>query len=800
MKNAALIIVVLFQSIICYGQDCSKEFTGKILDFHDGVPLNNATITFNNTTIKSDKQGNFKITGLCPISYAFTISHPDCNSQVVTVDISEVTNKVIYLEHHYSDLEEVTLETTNEIRDTNSQTEDQLSKSDLEKYSSLTLGDALKEISGVTSLSSGNTIVKPVIQGLHSSRIIIMNNGVRQEDQEWGEEHAPNLDINAFNKIRVIKGSGALQYGGNAIGGVVVAENKLTSLKDTVFGRTQIAASSNGRGGGASASINLGFNKGWSSKFQTSIKRFGDSEAPDYILSNTGVSEQNFSAGLGYTGFTGGLELYYSFFNATQGILRASHLGNRGDYARAVNSPVPLIINPFTYDINAPKQETQHHLAKIKGYKRFKNLGKLTAQYSFQYNNRKEFDIRRGDDRDKPSLDLDLFTNALESSFLFDANARFKKTVGFQLTFQENIPDPETGIKRLIPDYKRVQAGLFAIATYDLKDNITLDAGIRYDFVNIDAKKFYDKDFWEDRGYDTEFNDLIIADEGDQWLTNPVLDFHSFAISGGLNFSYKDQDKFLINLSLANRAPNPVELFSDGLHHSAAIIEIGDLRTKQENALKLSLSNESHKLLGNDYITISPYVNFINNYIFLEPSGSVELTTRGDFPRWEYRQTDAILWGVDINYGVDLTENVGFNTGFSYIYGQDIENNEPIINMPAPSFRSELIFDQELWNLKLVNTTVLQQNRFPDNNFTDDFIEDGAIQTVFVDVSTPPKGYTLFDLAGTYKFSLWNTEDLSLGLTITNIFNTSYRDYLNRQRFFADNIGRNFTLNFNFKF
>ena len=98
MKNAALIIVVLLTGINSFSQDCSKVLTGKIIDFHDGVPLEDATITYNNITVNSDAQGNFKITGLCPVSYAFTIAHPDCNSQVVTINMDEVTTKNFYLE------------------------------------------------------------------------------------------------------------------------------------------------------------------------------------------------------------------------------------------------------------------------------------------------------------------------------------------------------------------------------------------------------------------------------------------------------------------------------------------------------------------------------------------------------------------------------------------------------------------------------------------------------------------------------------------------------------------------------
>lgn len=799
MKRNTLCIVFLLAVNHLFAQDCSKTLSGRVIDFHDGVSLEGATITFNSTTIKTDSNGMYKITGLCATSYAFTISHEDCNSQVVTININEVSDKDFYLEHHFTNLEEVDVASSSKKKTTNSQTEDRLSRKQLDQYSNLSIGDALQEISGVNSLTSGNTIVKPVIQGLHSSRIIMINNGVRQEDQEWGEEHSPNLDINAFNELKVIKGAGALQYGGNAIGGVIIAENKLTTLQDTIFGKGQLAISSNGRGGGLNSALNLGFKEGWGAKFQGTLKYFGDSEAPDYVLSNTGHREQSFSTGFGYTSFAQGFEGYYSFYNATQGILRASHIGNVGDLVRAINSNEPLIINDFTYDINAPKQETQHHLVKLKAYKRFQNLGRLNMQYSFQYNNRKEFDIRRGDDRDKASLDLELLTHGLDGNFLFDSNDNFKKNIGFQYSYQVNTPNPETGIRRLIPDYKKTTAGIYAITEFKITEKLIADAGARYDFVNINAKKFYRKEFWDERGYNNEFSDLIIEDEGDQWLTNPDFDYSSISVSAGINYAYGTQNSLLFNVSYANRAPNPVELFSDGLHHSAAIIELGDLRFDQEKALKFSLSSTHQDLFGIGSLTISPYLSSIRDFILLEPTG-LEFTIRGSFPVWEYMQTNALLYGVDIDYGVAITDHLRFNTAFSYIYGQDIEADEPLINMPAPNFRSELIYEKENWNLKFRNNTVLEQTRFPNNNFLTDFIENGVEQTALVDVSTPPPSYSVFDISGAYIFGIWNPKDLTLGMSITNLFDTNYRDYLNRQRYYADNVGRNFTLNINFKF
>jgi len=143
------------------------------------------------------------------------------------------------------------------------------------------------------------------------------------------------------------------------------------------------------------------------------LKRFGDFEAPDYVLSNTGTFERNASLHVGLNRFDYGIEAYYSIFKNEIGILRASHLGSAQDQIRAINSDRPLIINDFTYDINAPKQDVTHHLARIKGFKKFDDFGKLSLQYDFQRNNRLEFDIRRGADKNDASVDLQLDTHTL---------------------------------------------------------------------------------------------------------------------------------------------------------------------------------------------------------------------------------------------------------------------------------------------------------------------------------------------------------------------------------------------------
>ena len=315
----------------------------------------------------------------------------------------------------------------------------------------------------------------------------------------------------------------------------------------------------------------------------------------------------------------------------------------------------------------------------------------------------------------------------------------------------------------------------------------------------MDAKKFYLKNFWEERGYDEDFNDLIIVDEGTQWLTNPKFDFHSVSASAGINYMYGDHNSLLANVSIANRAPNAVELFSDGLHHSAAIIELGDLSFGQETSLKFSLSSSHINFLGLGDFAVSPYISRINNFIYLEPAG-VDLTVRGAFPVWEYIQTDALLYGVDFDYKKEIFESFTFNTGISYIYGQDTEADEPLISIPATNFRSSLTYQKNKWNVTLSNTSVLKQERFPDNDFGVNIIRDNTLVTEIVPISETPAAYSIFDVSCTYDLDLHHNKNLAIGLAVTNMFDRSYRDYLNRQRFYADNVGRNISLNINLNF
>lgn len=788
----ALVLIAIFQLPLA-GQQCKATLSGRVMDFHDQTPLVGATVYVisQEKAVITDFEGRYKMDGLCEGNFEIELSHPQCSTLLYTIRIASDTRRDFEMEHHLEELQEV--QVIGELLPDNTSTaqERKLSTATLEAYSAGSLGDALREISGVSSLSTGSNIVKPSINGLSGSRVLMLNDGVRMQDMEWGDEHAPNIDINSADQVSVIKGASALKYAGDAIGGVVVIERERIAVGDSLYGKTLLSMMSNGRGGVMSSELTKTYKSGWYLNGQASYKRFGDREAPDYILSNTGMQEIGLSVHTGKRLLNQGWDIDYSYYRADIAILRASHIGNVDDLIESINSGEPSVIEPFTYELGVPRQEVAHHLGKLNYYLRLKGVGKWTVQYDFQNNHRFEYDVRVGSDRDKPAIDLELTTHTLMSDFSWDALNNLRVQAGILGRFQDNFANPNTGVRRLIPDYQKYEIGGFLISEYRYTESWLFEVGLRYDFSRIDAKKFYQVSRWEERGYDEDFPEFVINDLGSVLLTNPVFDYNNFSATAGVRLELDPQSRVRANYALGQRPPNPAELFSDGLHHSAARIELGDLRIGSETSQRISLSyTREGKRWG---MTLEPYLNFIDDFILLEPTG-VEFTIRGAFPTWGFRQTNARLMGFDVSGYYQWNDHWESRHQFSLTKGKDLQQDLGLINMPAPITRNSLVFTKPSWNtfeISLESTYVFRQNEYPPNIFVFSPTEQ---ENVELKINTPPGAYHLLGLRAGMEFNLSETLALSTGLKVENLLNTSYREYLNRNRYFADDLGRNIIL------
>ena len=794
MRNFAF-LTLLFSSITLLSQNCNNSLSGLVTDIHDGQLLTGVTLIVAETgqAVQTNLDGTYSFTNLCNATYYIQVSHPYCLTKGFTVKVSGDTKKSFKLEHHLEELNQITIEGKAYADKSKTLLEHTINKDELERFSSGSVGDALKSLSGVSALNSGSTVVKPLIHGLHSSRVAIINNGVRMEDQEWGAEHAPNIDINSVSNLSVIKGAGALQYSGDAVGGVIIAETSKVPVKDSLYGKSLMTTTTNGRGFSLSSKLTKSYKNGWYTTLQGTLKRFGDFEAPGYVLSNTGMDERNGSIKVGFNRFDYGFEGYYSHFKNEIGILSASHLGGAKDQVRAISSDKPLIIKDFTYAIKAPSQDVTHHLATVKGFKRFENFGKLNFQYDFQRNNRLEFDIKRGDDKDKPASDLELVTHTI----LVDIESRLSDQIllksGLMTKYQHNFANPSTGVRRLIPDYEMYDSGLYFIIDYQLNDHLLLEAGGRYDYSHMDVFKFYKTSFWDSRNYNQRFSEIVVEDLGTQILTNPQPKFNNGSGTLGATYTFGEDYKLFFNYSVASRAPNPSELFSEGLHHSASRIEQGDLSFKSEIAHKVALTLQSDS--DQFSFNINPYINTISDFIVNEPT-EIRQTLRGNFQVWEYRQTNAQLLGVDVDASYTFAENYRINSQFSLVKGYDRTLNTPLIGMPPVNISNEIVYQNSSFNsirLALQSSYNFKQNNYPNTNFEVYIPETETLQEV--DVSSTPEAYHLLDFSSSIDINLNQASKLTVGLRITNVLNTSYRNYLNRLRYYADDLGRNFLLN-----
>ncbi|MDX1314480.1 MAG: TonB-dependent receptor [Eudoraea sp.] len=793
MKLKIVSIVLLLIPAMIFAQECNYVFKGRVVDFHDKTPLAEASIFINQIgrSTVTDTQGNFVFRGLCEGTYQIQAAHSECQTLFLEVSISGDTFEEILLEHHRLELEEVQVIGSTLLSKTNTAQEAFLQKEELERFSGASLGDALKSIAGVSSLNTGANIVKPAIHGLNGSRVLIFNDGVRMQDMEWGDEHAPNVDVNSANSVTVIKGAGALKYGGDAIGGVILMEQMNVPVKDSLYGSTLLTGMSNGRGGSITSQLNRIYDNGYYLKGQGSFKLLGDREAPDYILSNTGIRETGLSLQGGLKKIEWGWDARYAYYNAEISILRASHIGNVDDLIRSINSGQPEIIRPFTYDLQNPRQEVTHHLGKVRFYKRFRGLGRLNLQYDYQNNRRFEYDVRRGERDNTPSIDLELQTHTLTSDFTLDAKEAYELQFGLLGRYQDNFANPDTGVRRLIPDYEKYDLGAYITGEYRIGNSWTLEGGARYDFNRIDAQKFYRVSRWEERGYDQDFADLIVEDLGTQYLTNPVFDYHNISASAGIAYASDSGYNMRFNYALSQRAPNPSELFSDGLHHSAARIELGDLRIGKETSHKFSLTSE--RAFDNWGYTVEPYANFIQDFILLEPTG-VEFTLRGAFPVWSFRQTDARMLGIDLSAYFTPAEHWRTDHAFSLVKGLDTENDIPLINIPAAQFKNQITFVQPEWHdfeVSLESQYVFRQNETPEDIIV---FSPEQQQDVILEINTPPEAYHVMNFSSAMSFPMGGRTELTANLSVNNLLNTSFRDYLNRQRFFADDLGRNIIL------
>ena len=747
-------------------QQCNLTLRGKIIHLENGEPIEAASILImeNRSGAVSDPNGNFVIRDLCPGTYTIKVQYLGHKEILQTLQLTGNTlNQTFRMEEESLDLSGVEVHGHREAVQTTTAVTSLYGEMLLEARGE-SLGESLKRIAGVTTFSTGNTIAKPVIHGMHSNRIMILNNGVRLEGQQWGAEHAPEIDPFLADEITIIKGAETVRFGPEAMGGVILVNPPSLPTSKRHLTQLHLIGGTNGQMGNISASHEGGSDKikGLGYRIQASAKRAGNIQSPNYFQANTGMAEYNFSTSLGYSSGNLGVETYYSFFNTEIGILRDAHTGNLSDLQEIIQNGEPFTKPDFTYEINNPKQVVSHHLAKLKAHYHLNPSWKLNFQYGFQLNNRQEFDRRRGDLNARPSLDLELFTNTFDLFLDHNLQPNWSGTFGFNLIQQANSNIPGTGVTPLIPNYDMLNGGVYWMEKY-LKGPLELEAGIRYDYRKVDAARYVGND-----------------------LQEASLDYQNFsAFLGGL-YHLSPYFSFSSNLGSAWRPPNVNELFSQGLHHGAAAVEIGDQNLLSEKSLKWvnGLEFEKDKIL----IELTGYVNQIQDYIYLNPTGETYVSLRGTFNVYEYLQANALFYGLDLSGSYTFSDQVNAYAKGSLIRAKNTEENNYFPFIPSDRIDWGLSYtfgkkgNPNSHQFTFSNLLVAKQKREPD-----------------FDLAPSPPAYALVNLGYRKKLQIAKNQ-LSVSVQVNNLLNTEYKEYMNRFRYFTDDMGRNILIKLNYQF
>lgn len=719
-------------------------------------------ITEFNTGATSDENGNFLIKGLCPGIYNISIQYLGHKEIKETIDLTSGTfNKTFRMQEESLELPGVEIHGHREAIQTTTSVSSLYGEALLESRGE-NLGESLKRIAGVTTFSTGNSISKPLIHGMHSNRIMILNNGIRLEGQQWGAEHAPEIDPFIADEITVIKGAETVRFGPEAMGGVIMVTPAALPTKKESLTNIHLLGGTNGQMGNISATHSSGSDKikGLGYRVQGSAKRTGNIQSPDYYQGNTGLSEYSASAAVGYSSPKLGIEGYYSLFNTTLGILRDSHTGNLSDLEKIIANGRPFSDPGFTYEITNPKQVVTHHLAKLKSHYHLSESWKLNFQYGFQFNNRQEYDRRRGDLNDRPSLDLELYTNTFDLFADHTHKNEFSGTWGINFIQQANSNIPGTGVTPLIPNYDMLNAGIYMMEKYS-KGPLELETGLRFDIRSINTARYVQSELQE-------------AD----------LNYQNFSAFLGGIYQLNPRVTFSSNLGSAWRAPNVNELFSQGLHHGAAAVEIGDPDLNSEKSFKWV--NEIAYDGKNTRWELTAYTNQIQDYIYLNPTGETYVSLRGTFNVYEYLQANAFFYGFDLSGSYEFTDKISAYAKGSIIRAKNTEADNYFPFIPSDRMDWGIAFEfgkkQQTNKLTLSNMLVARQNREPD-----------------FDLAPAPPGYALINLGYQRQFLIGN-DKLNLGIQIQNLLNSSYKEYMNRFRYFTDDIGRNILLKINYQF
>ncbi len=757
MVGALLLAAVPGASLQATQRPVARTLRGVVVDLSTGAEIFKARIEIDDRRqLLTDVHGQFAVSDLTAAAHVVRVSAIGYQPVVDTIDL-RAGDRTVRIRLRPTTVELAALEATADVNQSpTTQAVTHLDADRLAQHRGQTLGESLQDAPGVTVIQYGPSIAKPVVRGLHSARVQVMNGDVPQEGQQWGTEHAPEIDGFQAHEVEVIRGAAGILYGSNAIGGVVRVLPPPLPTEPGLAGELQVNGFSNNRQGAVSLELeNAGLdlpllgNVSW--RLQGTLRGAGDASTPHYYLPNTGFTEANWTADAGMSRSWGSSRVSFSHFGTHLGMYRGAHVGTVEDLERAMADP--LTADAFSREIGRPDQRVTHDLVTWDSRLLLGEATALELTYGYQYNNRNEFDSKGfGASSPRPAFGLRLITHSVEARLQHALTPSVHGTVGMVGIRQGNL---SRGRSFLIPQYRLYSGGIYALEQYQ-RGPLSLTAGVRFDtrYQHV---------------YQYGAPIVISPDEVHRW--------NGVSASFGAAWSPRPEWTLATSLGRMWRPANVNERFSQGVHHGTAQYEIGDPTLDRERSLAMdvTLRHQSERLR----LELTAYRNQIDGFIYLRPRAPIQ-TVRGAYPAYQYTGTDALMTGGEASLQYEPTTHLMLYASGTLVRGTDRLIDQPLFDMPADRLVASVRLHGDGAGrvlgpyIELGTTLVRRQDRIP-------------AATVY---PLPADGYALFDAeVGVAALHLAG-RDVELGLTLRNVFNTTHRDYLSRYRLYVDDQGR----------
>ncbi len=782
MKRIFFICTMIF---ICHLANAQNKLTGRITDKLSGETIPGATIYIPElkTGAISDINGNYKINNLPKIKIILQISFVGYKSIVENVNLAKTASLNFAMEQAITEMNEVVVTGTSKATEItrNPVPMITLNRKELQQNLSTNIIDAISRLPGVSAISTGPNVSKPIIHGLGFNRVLTLFDGVRQEGQQWGDEHGVEMDENAVDRIEIVKGPASLTYGSDALAGVVNLLPALPVTDGKIQGHMVSNYQTNNGLYKASATLagnTNGFIWGGVVSHQQATNYQNKYDGRVY---GTAFNETDLSGYVGLNKQWGYSHLNFSMFDDLQEIPDGSRDSSTRRFTKQITEndlfrPVVSDVELNSYKIATLHQHVQHY--KLYSSNNFIfGESKLGLVLGYQQNIRQEFS--HPENPEIAGLYLVLNTFTYDTKYYLPEYKGWETTIGLNGMYQKN---ENKGTEFIIPDYHLFDVGPFAFVQ-KVFDKLEVSGGIRYDMRVFNNNAMYTRTNPQS-GFDMQANSPDGADQ-------PFYSFkHTFSgISGSIGATYKISDKLFLkgNIARGFRSPNIAEISANGIHPGTLIYQIGNTGFRPEFSLQedFGISYRSDHISGN----LDIFNNQISNYIFneklLNHLGQDSIIVRGN-QTYKFQQAEAQLYGWEASLDIHPFDWLHFENSLSVVYALNKGGN----GIQVTDSSKYLPFIPPLHTNSELRANIKSKNKYVRSLYLKIGMEYYAKQERIYaadNTESPTSGYILYnagigaDITNGQGKVLVNIDILG-----NNITDVAYQSHLSRLKYFEE--------------